>query len=108
MSGVPNDGPADERHSGISNCSFSVRPVNPRAGCECTAHILQELTDLHPNTMIISIDGMSAYDQISRAATLDGLMNVEGRRQAVPFVSSHLWEDASGVTHRDPWDNEAR
>ena len=62
------------------------------------------MTDLDPNTMIISIDGVSAYDQISRTAMLDGR-----RRQAVPFVrifygslSSYLWEDASGVTHTIP------
>ena len=27
---VSENGPADERCSGISNCFFSVRPVNPR------------------------------------------------------------------------------
>ena len=83
--------------------------LSTRAGCECIAHALQGLTDLDPNTTIISIDGISAFDQISRAAMLDGLMNVEGGRKVVPFVrmfcgspSSFLWEDASGVTHTIP------
>ena len=64
---------------------------------------------MDPNTAIISIDGISAFDQISRAAMLDGLMNVEGEGKVVPFVrmfygsrSSYLWEDASGVTHDSP------
>ena len=70
-----------------------------RVGCECIAHSVQRLTDLDPNTTIIS----------TRAAMLDGLMIVEGKGQAVPFVrmfygspSSSLWEDASGVTHMIP------
>ena len=51
-----------------------------------------------------SIDGISAYDLVSRAAMLDGLLNlVVG--EALPFVridgspSSFLWEDADGVEH---------
>ena len=51
--------------------------LSTRAGCECIAHALEGLTDLDPNTTIISIDGISAYDQISRAAMLDGLTNVD-------------------------------
>ena len=56
--------------------------LSTRAGCECIAHALQGLTDVDPNTTIISIDGISAFDQISRAAMLDGLMNVEGGGKA--------------------------
>ena len=64
---------------------------------------------MDPNTTIISIDGISAYDQISRAVMLDGLMNVEGGGQAVSFARmfygsppSYLWDDSSGVTHTIP------
>ena len=83
--------------------------LSTRAGCECIAHALQGLTDVDPSTTIISIDGISAFDQISRAAMLDGLMNVERGGKVVPFVrmfygspSSYLWDDASGVTHTIP------
>ena len=77
-----------------------------RAGCECISHVLQGLTELNPNATILSVDGMSAYDTISRRAMLQGLSNVEGGRSALPFVSmfygspsQYLWEDEGGVTH---------
>ena len=80
--------------------------LSTRAGCECIAHTLQGLTELNPRATVVSIDGISAYDQISRAAMLSGLLNVEGGGQALPFVrmfygspSSYSWEDSCGVSH---------
>ena len=32
--------------------------LSTKAGCECVAHILQTLTDLDPETTIMSIDGV--------------------------------------------------
>ena len=58
-----------------------------QAGCECISHVLQALTELNPNATILSVDGMSAYDMMSRKAMLQGLSNVEGGRGALPFVS---------------------
>ena len=76
------------------------------AGCECIAHTLQGLTELDPPATVVSIDGISAYDQISRAAMLSGLLDVEGGGQAHPFVrmfygspSSYIWKDSCGVAH---------
>ena len=53
----------------------------------------------------MSIDGISAYDQISRAAMLDGLYTHCGG-ETIPFVrmfygspSTYVWEDAEGVEH---------
>ena len=57
------------------------------AGCEGIFHVLQGLTELNPNASILSVDGMSAYDTISRRAMSQGLSNVEGGRSALPFVS---------------------
>ena len=78
--------------------------LSTRAGCECIAHTLQGLTELDPRATVVSIDGISAYDQISRAAMLSRLLDVEGGGQALPFVrmfygspSSHIWEDSCGV-----------
>ena len=52
-----------------------------------------------------SIDGISAYDLISRQAMLDGMKHI-ARGSASPFVSmfyghlsSYLWEDAVGKVH---------
>ena len=80
-----------------------------RAGCECIAHVLQGLCDLNPLTTVTSIDGVSAYDLISRRAMLSGLSRVDGGSASLSFVrmfygspSEYLWEDKSGVTHSIP------
>ena len=43
-----------------------------KSGCESIAHALQGLTELNPRTTVTSIDGISAYDLISRQAMLEG------------------------------------
>ena len=77
-----------------------------RAGCECISHVLQGLTEMNPNATILSVDGLSAYDTISRSAMFQGLSKIEGGQSALPFVSmfygspsQYLWEDERGVTH---------
>ena len=77
-----------------------------RAGCECVAHALQAFCDLDPKATVVSIDGISAYDLISRRAMLSGLAGVEGGAKVLPFVnlfygspSTYWWEDAMGTVH---------
>ena len=79
--------------------------LSTRAGSECVAHVIQGLSELDPDSTVMSIDGISAYDQISRAAMLDGLHTHCGG-ETIPFVrmfygspSTDLWEDAEGVEH---------
>ena len=74
--------------------------LSTKAGCECVAHVLQSLTDLSPEVTVTSIDGVGAYDLISRNAMLEGLLRMEG---VLPFVrmfyngpSTYLWEDEMG------------
>ena len=83
--------------------------LSTKAGCECVAHILQSMTDLDPDTTITSIDGVGAYDLISRNAMLDGLLQMDGGDQIIPFVrmfyggpSTYLWEDEMGTTQYIP------
>ena len=78
----------------------------PRAGCECIAHALQALTDQDPQSTILSVDGIGAYDTISRNAMLRGLRHMECGEAILPFVlqfygapSTYLWEDSDGVVH---------
>ena len=54
----------------------------------------------------MSLDGISAFDLISRKSMLEGLCRTPGGEQVLPFVqmfygspSVHLWEDDSGVVH---------
>ena len=83
--------------------------LTTKAGCECVAHILQTLTDSNQETTIISIDGVGAYDLISRNAMLEGLLRMEDGDQILPFVrmfhgspSTYLWEDEMGVVQHIP------
>ena len=69
---------AVERATAPYQCALTTR-----AGCECIAHIL-----LHPELTITSIDGIGAFDAISRESLMRGLLDVEGGGAALPFICS--------------------
>ena len=55
---------------------------------------------------MVSIDGVGAFDLISRNAMLQALLEIDGGDQIMPFVkqlygrpSTHLWEDEMGEVH---------
>ena len=85
--------------------------LSTKAGCECGAHVLQGLTQLHPDTTITSIDGISAFDLSSRESMLTAFTGVEGGQAAQHSHSSdyffgspseYWWEDDAGTVHRIP------
>ena len=83
--------------------------LSTRAGCECIAHALQGLTELNPEATVTSIDGIGAFDLISRESMLSGLRDVTGGGEVLPFVrmfygtpSEYLWEDDHGEVHKIP------
>ena len=83
--------------------------LSTRAGCECIAHAVQAMTDVDGRATILSIDGIGAFDLVSRGAMLEGLRTMEGGGDALPFVmqfygspSTYLWEDEEGVNHEIP------
>ena len=55
--------------------------LSAHAWCECIAHALQGLTEMDPRATVTSIDGVSAFDLISRGAMRSGLLQVEGRER---------------------------
>ena len=65
---------------------FQFALSGPVPDCECVAHIAQAMTDLDPTTTLLSVDGIGAFDLISREAMLQGLMEVDGGDAALPFV----------------------
>ena len=80
--------------------------LSTRAGTECIAHAIQAITDADPRATVLSVDGISAYDTISRVAMLRGLRGMEGGDALLPFVSqfygspsTYLWEDEEGGVH---------
>ena len=60
--------------------------LSTRAGCECVAHALQAVSELDPEATVVSVDGISAYDLISRRDMLSGLAGVEDGEKVLPFV----------------------
>ena len=75
--------------------------LSTRAGCECIAHALQALTEVNPDATILLVDGIWAFDLVSRGAMLQGLCE-----STVPFVrqfygspSRCLWENDFGEVH---------
>ena len=79
--------------------------LSTRAGCECVSHALQSLTDLDESATILSVDGVGAFDLVSRKAMLQGLLNMEGGDSLLPcarqFYGSptFLWEDEMGTVN---------
>ena len=78
--------------------------LSTKAGCECIAHILQALTDRDANATVVTVDGVGAYDLISKNAMMEGILKMEDGDQILPFVrcfygspSTFLWEDEMGV-----------
>jgi len=74
-----------------------------RAGTEALAHSLQ----LETTSTVLSVDGVGAYDLISRLAMLGALRNTPDAASVLPFVrlfygqpSTFLWRDDAGVVHR--------
>ena len=74
-----------------------------RAGCECVAHALQAVSDLNPEATVVSIDGISAYDLISRRAMLSGLAGVEGGAKVLPFVNLFYGSPSTYIGGRMQW-----
>ena len=78
--------------------------MSTRAGCECIAHMLQVRTDLDDRATVVSIDGIGAFDFVSRESMLRGLLRVKGGESVLPFVrqfhaspSNHIWHDEHGI-----------
>ena len=64
------------------------------------------LTDLDERATVLSIDGLGAFDLISRVSMLEGPRSIEGGDSVLPFLlqfhgnpSSNLWEDDEGTIH---------
>ena len=68
--------------------------------------MLRTLTDLDDRATVVSVDGIGAFDLISRQAMLSGLRDMEYGEELMPFVSAfngspstYLWEDELGAVH---------
>ena len=60
--------------------------LKTRAGSECVAHTLRTLSELNEATTILSVDGVGAFDLISRSAMMQGLVDMPDGVKVLPFV----------------------
>ena len=74
-----------------------------RRPCSATPH------RLGPPRHCVSVDGIGAFDLVSRNAMLRGLLSIEDGGKVLPFVrmfygqrSIFLWEDEVGDVHDIP------
>ena len=65
--------------------------MSTKSGCEYLVHALQGLTLEKLRATVMSIDGISANDLVSRESMLQALADVEGGSQVLPFVSMFSW-----------------
>ena len=83
--------------------------LKTKAGCETVAHILQALTDFDGDATVVFVDGVGAFDLISRVSMMKGLRHAVDGESIIPFVrslygqpSTYHWEDDSGEVHSIP------
>ena len=88
--------------------------LSTRAGTEAVTHALQALTSLDEDATVVSIDGVGAFDLISRNAMVSGLMEMERGDRLWPFIrefygrpSSYLWQDDRGSRTTSPKEKAA-
>ena len=87
-------------------CSPFQFALSTRAGTDSVGLMLRALTDAHPHAVVVSIDGIGAYDHIRRQAMLDRLRRLPAASSILPFVrlfygtpSAYVWKDAARQTH---------
>ena len=68
---------------------------------------MQYLTDCYPDRVVLSIDGIGAFDHVCRARIFEQLLARPDLHDLLPFVrmwyaqqSQFVWNDDAGVTHR--------
>ena len=60
--------------------------MSSRSGTDSAIHMLQFLTDTDPNKIVLSIDGVGAFDHICRARMFEQLLAHPSLQALVPFV----------------------
>ena len=80
--------------------------LSTRAGAESVVHFLAAALELNPEATIVSVDGIGAFDTMSRQCMLQGLLGVPGANECLPFVrmfysepSEYVLHDSGGVPH---------
>jgi len=82
-------------------CSPFQFALSTRAGTDCVGHALREVSNQYPGKVIISLDGIGAYDHIDRAQMLESLVALPNACSLLPFVAMFY-----GHTSEYYWTND--
>ena len=81
--------------------------LSTRCGSEALVHTLQYLTQTSPAMTVLSVDGVGAYDHVSRLAMLQALRDTPDACRVLPYVrlwystpSTYVWIDGNNCPHR--------
>jgi hypothetical protein len=87
-------------------CSPFQYALSTRAGTDCVAHVVRATLEARPTATLLSIDGVGAYDYVSRAGMLGKLRTLQTASAMLPFVrmfyaapSQYMWRDDRGEEH---------
>ena len=58
--------------------------LSTRAGCESIAHVVQVMTDRDPNFTVLSIDGVGAFDLVSRRDMMTAVHSMDQGEKLIP------------------------
>ena len=80
--------------------------IYDRSGTDAASHLIRYLTDAHPDKVLSSIDGVGAFDHVSRTRMFEQLFMNEHLHGLVSFVrlwyavpSQYKWKDQGGRVH---------
>jgi hypothetical protein len=79
--------------------------LQTKAGTDALAHALRFLTDENPDLVVLSLDGIGAFDHVKRAAFFKKLLACEELNDLLPLVSA-LYGTQSRFVWRDDVGNE--
>ena len=87
-------------------CAPFQYALSTRAGTEALAWALAVSAELRPQTTVVSVDGVGAYDHVARAAMFEGLRRDARLAALIPFVrqfyvgdSAYVFYDSAGHAH---------
>ena len=90
-------------------CAPYQYALSTRAGTECVSHLCRAAVEADPRNTVLSVDGIGAYDKISRRAMLEKLSQLPKACAILPFVlmsygtpSEYRWYDDTGTGHTVP------
>ena len=61
--------------------------LQTRAGTDGVGQALRLLTDSDPDLMVISLDGIGAFDHVRRSAMLKKLLNTPSLQPLIPYIN---------------------